>query len=81
MSRLLSSLKRYGGSIDDTACVEGIAWQDAKLGALTNNGGPTLTLLPASGSPVVGAGRDCPTIDQRGKPRTKAACAAGAVEP
>lgn len=73
--------KRYGGKIDDTACVENISWQDAKLGALQDNGGPTKTLKPAAGSPAIGVGKDCPTEDQRGQPRTKASCAAGAVEP
>lgn len=73
--------KRFGGSIDDTACVNGIRWEDAKLGPLADNGGPTLTLLPQAGSPVVGAGADCPDVDQRGQARQKASCAAGAVEP
>ena len=36
--------KRYGGKIDDTACVQNITWQDAKLGALKDNGGPLLML-------------------------------------
>ncbi len=42
------------------------------LGPLTiNNGGPTPTLLPAAGSPVLGAGDPnlAPTTDQRGQPR------------
>lgn len=73
--------KRYGGQIDDTACVENINWQDAKLGPLQDNGGPTQTMMPASTSPVIGAGKDCPELDQRGQPRSKTSCAAGAVEP
>jgi hypothetical protein len=73
--------KRYGGTIDDTACVENIGWKDALLGTLKDNGGPTRTLLPASSSPAIGLGRACPAVDQRGRPRPKDNCAAGAVEP
>jgi len=45
---------------------------DPQLGALANNGGPTLTQLPAITSPVVDKG-NAPsglTTDQRGQPRT-----------
>ncbi|MCA9665728.1 MAG: hypothetical protein KC503_09080 [Myxococcales bacterium] len=73
--------KRSDGKIDDTACVENINWQDAQLGALADNGGPTQTMLPASGSPVIGAGKSCPAVDQRGNTRPQNNCAAGAVEP
>ncbi len=40
---------------------------DAKLGGLDDNGGPTLTLMPASDSPLIDQG-SCPgeTADQRG---------------
>jgi predicted outer membrane repeat protein len=40
---------------------------DAKLGALADNGGPTLTLMPASDSPLIDKG-SCPDelADQRG---------------
>ncbi|GAB5519161.1 MAG: hypothetical protein RhofKO_14120 [Rhodothermales bacterium] len=43
---------------------------DPLLGALQNNGGPTLTMLPGFGSPAVDAG-SCAgiTTDQRGQPR------------
>lgn len=46
-----------------------------KLGALANNGGPTQTMLPLSGSPALGAGSIAlipsgTTTDQRGLPRT-----------
>lgn len=73
--------KRYGGSIDDTECVTGVRWEDAALGPLLDNGGPTLSLMPSAGSVAVGAGADCPSVDQRGQPRPSGACAAGAVEP
>jgi CSLREA domain-containing protein len=68
----------------------------AQLGPLQNNGGPTLTHLPASGSPALDAGNPatvgsggsaCPSTDQRGVTRPKdgngdgaARCDIGAVE-
>jgi parallel beta-helix repeat protein len=53
---------------------------DPMLGALGSNGGPTATMLPASGSPAAGLGTtDCPATDQRGNPRGSP-CTAGAVE-
>ena len=42
---------------------------DARLGTLADNGGPTLTILPQSGSPVIDAGATDLTVDQRGRPR------------
>ena len=57
---------------------------DPKLGALANNGGPTLTMLPLAGSPVIDAGSDganCPAADQRGVSRPQGPhCDIGAVE-
>jgi hypothetical protein len=56
---------------------------DPLLGPLADNGGPTLTHLPAPGSPALGLGsaRNCPAVDQRGVPRPAgAACTSGAVE-
>ena len=56
------------------------------LGLLQDNGGPTLTMLPASGSAAIGAissGCNSVATDQRGYPRPgtgKSACDAGAVE-
>jgi hypothetical protein len=56
---------------------------------LSSNGGPTQTLAPASGSPVIGAGGACTdltlsppaalTVDQRGEPRTSV-CTIGALQ-
>jgi hypothetical protein len=53
-----------------------------RLDALADNGGPTLTHLPQSGSPAVDAGgTGCLGIDQRGQGRPAgAACDIGAVE-
>ncbi|RUM94380.1 MAG: hypothetical protein DSZ28_03555 [Thiothrix sp.] len=57
---------------------------DPQLGPLADNGGPTLTRLPAITSPVVGLVpvTDCPLSgDQRETPRPSGiACEAGAVE-
>ena len=53
------------------------------LGPLANNGGFTLTHLPAATSPAVdtGTNADCPSPDQRGSMRPiGAACDVGAVE-
>ncbi|MBL0214821.1 MAG: putative Ig domain-containing protein [Myxococcales bacterium] len=44
------------------------------------HGGATETILPTSTSTVLGAGRSCPAIDQRGVPRDLAICDVGAVE-
>jgi hypothetical protein len=53
---------------------------DPQLGPLTNNGGPTQTLAPQSGSPAINTGTaGCPATDQRGAPRV-GQCDIGAVE-
>jgi hypothetical protein len=54
-----------------------------QLGPLADNGGPTSTLLPAGGSPLINAGdpANCATTDQRGVPRPQnGGCDIGAVE-
>lgn len=56
---------------------------DPQLGPLANNGGPTDTLLPAVGSPLIDTGDtvNCTTTDQRGVPRPQGGgCDIGAVE-
>jgi hypothetical protein len=51
------------------------------LGALANNGGPTLTHLPAAGSPALDSGIPAPGVDQRGVTRPQGpASDIGAVE-
>lgn len=61
----------------------------AKLGPLADNGGTTLTRMPAADSPAVDAGTvtGCPAMDQRGTTRPRdgdgdgvATCDIGAVE-
>lgn len=58
-----------GGAADQAGTAA--APLDVKLGGLAENGGPTVTQLPLSGSPVLSAGvaGTCPPVDQRGLPR------------
>ncbi len=51
------------------AAVSDVLVADPLLGPLADNGGPTLTMLPASDSPAVDAGTTSLTVDQRGEPR------------
>ena len=54
-----------------------------RLGALTDNGGPTLTRMPQAGSVALNriiAGSGCTQIDQRGYSGTGGNCDIGAVE-
>jgi len=62
---------------------------DPQLGPLADNGGPTLTHLPAASSPAIDGGEPtgCPGTDQRGQARPidgngdgSAVCDVGAVE-
>jgi hypothetical protein len=69
-----------GTSNADTLCTPTTTIADAKLGPLGDHGGPTPTLVPASGSPALGAGQSCPTTDQRGNARPATNCTIGAVE-
>ncbi|HMJ10992.1 MAG TPA: choice-of-anchor Q domain-containing protein, partial [Polyangiaceae bacterium] len=54
--------------------------QDPKLAALANNGGPTLSMMPAADSPALGIGQSCPATDQRGQARSSSGCDSGSVE-
>lgn len=62
-------------------CAPGVTAADPLLGELADNGGPTKTILPGSGSPALGLGMNCPPTDQRGNSRPSSGCALGAVEP
>ena len=56
---------------------------DPLLGPLVDNGGPTLTFMPQSGSPAINTGTNtgCPATDQRGASRPFGpTCDVGAVE-
>lgn len=71
-----------GGCPDNSTC-SNVVDADPLLGALTDNGGFTQTLLPGNGSPAIDAGEDvdCPATDQRGVTRPQGAhCDIGAVE-
>jgi len=70
--------KPVGGGAD-TACVTGITFADPMLGALTNNGGPTLTMAPSAAAAVIQVGTGCPATDQTGKARANP-CTIGALE-
>jgi hypothetical protein len=63
-----------------TACTADVTYGDPLLGMLSDNGGPTETMLPGQGSAVAGAGHACPATDQRGTPRPANSCTSGAVE-
>jgi hypothetical protein len=63
-----------------TACTASVTSADPLLGTLDDNGGPVQTMLPAAGSPAIGAGTGCPPTDARGATRPTA-CTLGAVEP
>ena len=69
---LQSSSGLLGTALQATFSGNGNVFSDAPgLGALANNGGPTLTMLPQTGSPALGAGNAAlvpagVTTDQRG---------------
>jgi hypothetical protein len=61
----------------------GLSSTNPLLTALGNHGGPTETMVPLAGSPVIdhGTNSGCPVTDQRGIPRPQGlACDIGAVE-
>lgn len=62
----------------DNPVTPSVILADPRLGALSDNGGPTLTMALGEGSPAVDAGANCPATDQRGLPRD--ACDIGAFE-
>ncbi|MDR0771311.1 MAG: hypothetical protein LBE75_09010 [Burkholderiales bacterium] len=76
-----------GGNLDGSAgCGFTAADSNAtfNLGSLADNGGPTLTMMPNTGSPAIGHGvaATCAaqSVDQRGASRLATACTSGAVE-
>jgi hypothetical protein len=58
-----------GETIFDTVAASNITGTDPMLGSLQDNGGPTPTRLPATGSPVIDQGRENAASDQRGQTR------------
>jgi predicted outer membrane repeat protein len=68
------------GACPATNC-ESMVYADPKLGALADNGGPTLTMLPGQGSAAIDAVSCVTYVDQRGFARPKGPqCDIGAVE-
>ena len=67
-----------------TAGTGNIVGQSAGLGPLADNGGPTLTHLPLTGSPAISAGNasivGAPATDQRGEDRVVGVIEIGSVE-
>lgn len=73
------------GAISSTGTTTGTAFTlvDPKIGALANNGGPTQTFAPFTGSPAINAGASArgSATDQRGLPRKSGPAAdLGSVE-
>jgi hypothetical protein len=72
--------------VSDTSCfavASDLIVADARIGALADNGGPTLTHALLGGSPAIDAANDvlCPATDQRGTNRPQGAhCDIGAYE-
>ena len=77
---LLTSNSSFYVNPVQTRTLTGVIYGDPLLGTLTNNGGPvvantgspTLTMMPAADSPVIGMAdpTDAPLYDQRGYTRT-----------
>ncbi len=70
------------GNWNDYECFGGQTAVNPQLGALSANGGPTLTIPLLAGSPAIGGGLNtpCPATDQRGFFRVDGQCDAGAYE-
>jgi hypothetical protein len=66
---LFSSSSSVSPSVSGSSLIFG---EDPLLGSLADNGGPTLTMMPGAGSPVLGAANPsgAPSTDQRGYTRT-----------
>jgi len=62
-----------------SACTADTTFADPLLGSLADNGGPTLTMMPAAADEIVQVGTDCPATDQAGEARATP-CTIGAVE-
>jgi hypothetical protein len=70
------------GNVDSSGSCFGTAVDPSQLGALSDNGGRTATMIPAPSNPAIGAGSAdwCEPTDQRGEPRDASSCDAGAVQ-
>jgi predicted outer membrane repeat protein len=59
----------YGGPVTETVAGSNISSTEPRLGVLADNGGPTETMLPETGSPAINKGMSDLTTDQRGLTR------------
>ena len=81
-----SAVGNANGFTEDVASGNNLAFgTNLLLGPLANNGGPTFTHLPGSGSPLIDAGNNpdpvpSPNVDQRGLNREIGVIDIGAVE-
>lgn len=77
-----SHVIQWGTSSKDnsTSCIPQVTSADPQLLEPADNGGPTLSMMPAQTSPVLGAGSGCTATDQRGIARKATACDLGAVQ-
>jgi parallel beta-helix repeat protein len=64
---------------DGSLCSDAPLIADPMLGALSDNGGDTLTMMPGPTSAARAIGTGCPQADQRGNARSTP-CTAGAIE-
>jgi len=78
-SEVLQWVSEFGDAGSDL-CVPQVLAEDPALAEPADNGGPTLTMLPAAGSAVLGRGTGCEALDQRGEPRDPTSCDLGSVE-
>jgi len=84
----LSNDTGCGGWFGSNGAPGDLQSQTLTMGALANNGGPTLTMLPAAGNPAINhvpIAQCAPNVDQRGGGRpgtgtSAAGCDSGAVE-
>jgi hypothetical protein len=70
------------GCPDTLSVCLNVTADDPKLGEPGDHGGATITLIPAPGGSAIDKGDNsgCPSVDQRGVPRTDGHCDIGAVE-
>ena len=77
-----SRVVQWGTTSPDSSqkCAGIVISKNPRLAVPSRNQGGTLSMMPAAGSPLLNAGADCLTTDQRGVSRQKARCDIGAVQ-
>ena len=73
---------QWGTKSPDTSekCIPSVVAKDPLLTDPARNDGSTLSMMPAAGSPLLGAGAGCEPMDQRAVARDKGRCDIGAVQ-